>query len=58
MFLYLTYFLKEDIGPDGAPLPMILKELGACEVYPQEVKHSPNGRFSFPALFFLFLEFS
>ncbi|KAL1969967.1 hypothetical protein VTN77DRAFT_7477 [Rasamsonia byssochlamydoides] len=30
---------------DGAPLALPTKELGSCEVYPQTLAHSPNGRF-------------
>ncbi|KAL8738256.1 MAG: hypothetical protein Q9181_000936 [Wetmoreana brouardii] len=30
---------------DGAPLSIPAKELGNCEIYPQTLQHSPNGRF-------------
>ncbi|ERF69663.1 Coatomer subunit beta [Endocarpon pusillum Z07020] len=30
---------------DGAPLSLPTKELGSCEIYPQTLEHSPNGRF-------------
>jgi coatomer subunit beta' len=30
---------------DGSPLSLPTKELGSCEIYPQSLKHSPNGRF-------------
>lgn len=30
---------------DGERLPVSAKELGSCELYPQTLKHSPNGRF-------------
>ncbi|KAJ9194927.1 hypothetical protein DTO164E3_7131 [Paecilomyces variotii] len=30
---------------DGSPLSLPTKELGSCEVYPQTLSHSPNGRF-------------
>ncbi|KKK22119.1 hypothetical protein P175DRAFT_0502819 [Aspergillus ochraceoroseus IBT 24754] len=30
---------------DGAPISLPTKELGSCEVYPQTLTHSPNGRF-------------
>ncbi|CAN1177663.1 Coatomer subunit beta'-2 [Linum perenne] len=30
---------------DGEKLPLAVKELGACEIYPQSLKHNPNGRF-------------
>ncbi|KAJ5787546.1 hypothetical protein N7457_002536 [Penicillium paradoxum] len=30
---------------DGEPLTLPTKDLGQCEVYPQTLTHSPNGRF-------------
>ncbi|KAJ5666927.1 hypothetical protein N7462_011336 [Penicillium macrosclerotiorum] len=30
---------------DGEPLVLATKELGQCEIYPQSLSHSPNGRF-------------
>lgn len=30
---------------DGASITLPTKELGSCEVYPQTLSHSPNGRF-------------
>ncbi|KAJ6099931.1 hypothetical protein PENARI_c007G04930 [Penicillium arizonense] len=30
---------------DGEPLMLPTKDLGQCEVYPQTLSHSPNGRF-------------
>ncbi|SCU80845.1 LAME_0B04764g1_1 [Lachancea meyersii CBS 8951] len=32
-------------GVDGEPLPLQTKELGTVDVFPQSMKHSPNGRF-------------
>lgn len=31
--------------PDGERLPLASKDLGASELYPQSLAHSPNGRF-------------
>ncbi|KAI0986815.1 hypothetical protein GJ496_004769 [Pomphorhynchus laevis] len=31
--------------PDGGRLPVSIKELGSCEIFPNSVVHSPNGRF-------------
>lgn len=31
--------------PDGERLPVIPRDLGACEIYPQMLKHNCNGRF-------------
>lgn len=31
--------------PDGERLPVIPRDLGACELYPQMLKHNCNGRF-------------
>ncbi|KAK4361935.1 hypothetical protein RND71_017176 [Anisodus tanguticus] len=30
---------------DGERLPLVVKELGTCDLYPQSLKHNPNGRF-------------
>ncbi|XP_055929433.1 coatomer subunit beta'-like isoform X2 [Argiope bruennichi] len=30
---------------DGERLPLIVKDMGSCEVYPQTISHNPNGRF-------------
>lgn len=30
---------------DGERLPLAVKELGACDIYPQSLQHTPNGRF-------------
>lgn len=31
---------------DNTPINFPVKELGTCEVYPQTLIHSPNGRFT------------
>ena len=31
--------------PDGERLPVVPRDLGACELYPQMLKHNCNGRF-------------
>jgi coatomer subunit beta' len=35
---------EEDLK-DGERIILPIKDLGACEVYPQTLVHSPNGRF-------------
>jgi len=30
---------------DGERLPLGVKDMGSCEVYPQTISHNPNGRF-------------
>ncbi|KAG2656949.1 hypothetical protein PVAP13_1KG120700 [Panicum virgatum] len=30
---------------DGDRLPLAVKELGSCDLYPQTLRHNPNGRF-------------
>jgi len=35
----------EEALPDGERLPVIPRDLGACELYPQMLKHNCNGRF-------------
>eukprot|EP00934_Nitzschia_sp_Nitz4_P000205 Nitzschia sp. Nitz4//scaffold116_size91068//49637//54838//NITZ4_004959-RA/size91068-snap-gene-0.7-mRNA-1//1//CDS//3329533581//205//frame0 len=35
----------DDAVPDGERLPVIPRDLGSCEVYPQMLRHNCNGRF-------------
>jgi len=35
----------EDAIPDGERLPIVPRDLGSCELYPQMLKHNCNGRF-------------
>ena len=30
---------------DGERLPLVVKDLGSCDLYPTSLAHSPNGRF-------------
>ncbi|KAF6028093.1 COPB2 [Bugula neritina] len=30
---------------DGERLPLAIKDMGSCEIYPQSISHNPNGRF-------------
>ena len=30
--------------PDGERLPLAVKDMGSCEIYPQTIAHNPNGR--------------
>ncbi|KAJ0183581.1 hypothetical protein K1T71_000004 [Dendrolimus kikuchii] len=30
---------------DGERVPVVAKDMGSCEIYPQTMAHSPNGRF-------------
>uniref|UniRef100_A0A3Q3W2D8 Coatomer subunit beta' n=1 Tax=Mola mola TaxID=94237 RepID=A0A3Q3W2D8_MOLML len=30
---------------DGERLPLAVKDMGSCDIYPQTLQHSPNGRF-------------
>lgn len=29
---------------DGERLPLAVKDMGSCEIYPQTIQHNPNGR--------------
>lgn len=29
---------------DGERLPLAVKDMGSCEIYPQTIAHNPNGR--------------
>lgn len=33
---------------DGERLPLAVKDMGSCEIYPQTIQHNPNGRSSQP----------
>lgn len=35
----------EDALPDGERLPVVPRDLGSCELYPQMLQHNCNGRF-------------
>lgn len=35
----------EDTLPDGERLPVVPRDLGACELFPQMLRHNCNGRF-------------
>jgi coatomer subunit beta' len=35
----------EEAHPDGERLPIVPRDLGACELFPQMLKHNCNGRF-------------
>uniref|UniRef100_A0A3B5QU08 COPI coat complex subunit beta 2 n=1 Tax=Xiphophorus maculatus TaxID=8083 RepID=A0A3B5QU08_XIPMA len=37
--------LGESEIQDGEKLPLGAKDIGSCEIYPQTIQHSPNGRF-------------
>lgn len=30
---------------DGERLPLVIKDMGSCEIYPQTISHNPNGRY-------------
>ena len=40
---YSTFLLVAQA--DGERLPLVVKELGSCDMYPGTLMHSPNGRF-------------
>lgn len=42
--IQILLFLGTEIK-DGERLPVAVKDMGACEIYPQTVAHNPNGRF-------------
>ena len=39
---------------DGERLPLAIKDMGACEIYPQTVAHNPNGRYAKAAYYLEF----
>lgn len=32
---------------DGERLPLAVKDMGSCEIYPQTIQHNPNGRYAY-----------
>lgn len=38
-------FNERDSIKDGVILPLQIKDMGTCEIYPQSLSHSPNGKF-------------
>ena len=34
-----------NVQSDGERLPLAVKDLGSCDLYPQSLQHNPNGRF-------------
>jgi len=34
----------ENLVKDGERLPLAVKDMGSCEIYPQTIAHNPNGR--------------
>lgn len=38
--------LGENEYKDGERLPVAVKEMGSCEIYPQTLSHNPNGRYT------------
>lgn len=40
---------------DGERLPLAVKDMGSCEIYPQTIQHNPNGRYSRFGCFFTLL---
>nr|CAG4651606.1 EOG090X01FO [Triops cancriformis] len=37
--------IPEGERKDAERLPLAVKDMGACEIYPQSIQHNPNGRF-------------
>jgi len=37
--------LNDQDVKDGERLPLAVKDMGSCEIYPQTISHNPNGRF-------------
>jgi len=42
---------------DGERLPLAVKDMGSCEIYPQTISHNPNGR-SVQCVYLLMLNLS
>ena len=40
----LKTITDSDVIKDGERLPLSVKDMGSCEIYPQTIQHNPNGR--------------
>lgn len=45
LIIHTTFIELGDETKDGERIACAAKDLGSCEVYPQSLQHSPNGRF-------------
>lgn len=43
--ILLTILCLLGVQSDGERLPLAVKDLGSCDLYPQSLQHNPNGRF-------------
>nr|KAJ0193467.1 hypothetical protein LSAT_V11C800399030 [Lactuca sativa] len=51
--IYMLCYVNNEMGKnlffiqvsDGERLPLAVKELGTCDLYPQSLKHNPNRRY-------------
>ena len=46
-FYYFFFFFFSDYDvKDGERLPLAIKDMGPCEMFPQTLSHNPNGRYN------------
>lgn len=45
IFKFIFKIYQDSCTNDGEILSLITKELGTCEIFPQKLIHSPNGKF-------------
>lgn len=38
-------YISDTEVKDGERLPVVVKDMGSCEIFPQTIAHNPNGRF-------------
>ena len=59
--VFLTGFLSADQdhdAKDGERLPLAIKDMGPCEMFPQTLSHNPNGRYDhYCCIFYFFIIF-
>lgn len=41
----MDYLIAGTEIKDGERVPVVAKDMGSCEIYPQTIEHNPNGRF-------------
>ena len=45
VFVNMLFFKLDYDVKDGERLPLAIKDMGPCEMFPQTLSHNPNGRY-------------
>lgn len=44
-FKMVLFFVEDYEIKDGERIPLAIKDMGSCEIFPQTLSHNPNGRY-------------